>query len=1127
MSPRPKIQTPRLPFDEAPPATGADLPDAADRAASVDPTQNVVLEASAGTGKTRVLVDRYSNLLAAGVDPRNILAITFTRKAAAEMRERIITSLRRSAEIGAIPQARWREIADRLGDIAISTIDAFCLSLLREFPLEADLDPGFEMADETEVLRFVDDALDATLGAGRALAREDPAVGLVYAQLGDARLREGLAVLLERRLVAREGLRRFLVQGPADLTPSDVCRDAVNRVAQTLGSVEGGLVRFLADGPRHHPRFAILAAEVRRLVLDPPADAAIADAVRVQRIRSLVDQLEDHFFTRAGQPRSRWSYNAGDCDSPEAWRRHRERAVRIAPRLADDLARFRRDLNVVLSRGVSRLFAVALDQYRRTLTAHAVVDFPDALWRTLALLEQMDEFAQSRYLLEARYHHLLVDEFQDTSQAQWELVWRLVQAWSAGLGVGQDLPLQPSIFIVGDRKQSIYGFRDADAAVLARAAREIAGIRQDRDVRRSIRKSFRAVPGLLAFTNDLFTALPKVEGREDAFEYGDRDRFPIDTVDAWQGDPVVGLIVDEDPGVCAGRVASEIARLLGTVSVRDKQTGVARVARPGDVGILFRSREGHQAYEEALEARGIPSYVYKGLGFFDADEIKDVVALLRYFADPASDLRAAALLRSRFVRLSDGGLQALAPRLAEALRLPVAAEGDLDDEDRAVLGQARAAVNGWLRLVDRVPPADLLDTVMDESAYAFELAGARVGQTRENLKKVRSLVRRIQNRGYATMARIAEHLDRLSAGDESNAVVDALDAVNLMTVHAAKGLEFPIVFLVNIGKGSGGSRPAIRLTAEAGAGTASVSVGDYRSDADDDATEREREETKRLLYVAITRARDRVYLAATTGHATFRPARGSLAEVLPPSLLDTIAAAGEADLPSVTWSGASGTHGIVVCRDESLPVLPRLEQPAFQSASAPSDFGPIADPTPRPRRAATSLESGARPVPADGADSSRLAGTLVHRLFEQFEAARLDDDEALDRRLALLLRPSERVTLDDVEPVVVAARVAFRQMAARASVVALLTGPDRWHEVPFTLALPDALVEGTIDCLVREAGGLVVVELKTGRPSPAHRAQLATYLEAARHLVPGERVRGVLVYPDRDVWDGSPAGSAG
>ena len=237
MSPKPTSQTPRLPFDDAEPQApvgGGDLPDAADRAAAVDPTRNVVLEASAGTGKTRVLVDRYVNLLRAGVDPQNVLAITFTRKAAAEMRERIITTLRRAAETGEIAPTRWREIHDRLGDIAISTIDAFCLSLLREFPLEADLDPGFGMADETEVLRFVDEALDATLRAGRGVARDDPAVELVFAQLGDARLREGLAVLLERRLVARDVLRRFLVQGPSDLSPSDVCRRAVDRLGETL-----------------------------------------------------------------------------------------------------------------------------------------------------------------------------------------------------------------------------------------------------------------------------------------------------------------------------------------------------------------------------------------------------------------------------------------------------------------------------------------------------------------------------------------------------------------------------------------------------------------------------------------------------------------------------------------------------------------------------------------------------------------------------------------------------------------------------------------------------------------------------------------------------------------------------
>ena len=143
-----KPTTPRLPFDEPEPAQTAAPPahDAADRAAAVDPRLNVVLEASAGTGKTRVLVDRYTNLIRAGVEPRNILAITFTRKAAAEMRERILANLRRAAEEGGIPPARWRSLRDRLGDVAISTIDAFCLSLLREFPLEADLDPGFDEA---------------------------------------------------------------------------------------------------------------------------------------------------------------------------------------------------------------------------------------------------------------------------------------------------------------------------------------------------------------------------------------------------------------------------------------------------------------------------------------------------------------------------------------------------------------------------------------------------------------------------------------------------------------------------------------------------------------------------------------------------------------------------------------------------------------------------------------------------------------------------------------------------------------------------------------------------------------------------------------------------------------------
>ena len=173
-----------------------------------------------------------------------------------------------------------------------------------------------------------------------------------------------------------------------------------------------------------------------------------------------------------------------------------------------------------------------------------------------------------------------------------------------------------------------------------------------------------------------------------------------------------------------------------------------------------------------------------------------------------------------------------------------------------------------------MPPAELLDLILAESAYFVEMRGPRFAQARENLKKMRALIRRIQNRGYATLGRIAAHLDRLAVGDESNAVIDALDAVNLMTVHASKGLEFPVVFLVNLARGTGNYRDPIRVSANPGGDDVSVAVGDFRSDADEDDGAKEREETKRLLYVALTRARDRLYLGSALKDGTLQPGRG-------------------------------------------------------------------------------------------------------------------------------------------------------------------------------------------------------------------------------------------------------------
>ena len=903
------MSEPRLPFDDGEVVASRpslvvshDLPDSAARLNSVDPAQNIVLEASAGTGKTRVLVERYVNLLRAGVEPDHILAITFTRKAAAEMRQRIIERLKEASRLSQFDAARWRDLKERLGDIAVSTIDAFCLSLLREFPLEADVDPGFDLAADTDVPRLVGESLDRALRICRGVAKDDDDVALVFAQLGERRLRGGISVLLDRRLVAPQALRRFLQSGPRDLTAATACDAAARRLRELFINVPHGLDAFLADGPCRRPQFAMLAADIRKLSSESAIESAIRNPQSAMgsreeqaAFRALIDRLRGYFLTQEGKPRGDkfmgTGFAATDCDTDDAWRRHRATAAQLAPAVHEAIRAFRRDLNAVMSRGVWRIFAVAIQQYQRTLDAHALLDFSGVLERAVKLLKDLDEFAESRLRLEARHRHVLVDEFQDTSRAQWELVRQLVRSWGEGFGASADA-IPPSIFIVGDRKQSIYAFRDADVAVVDEAAEFIGGLRPDGQPRQAITVSFRSAPEILAFVNSVFGEIAGSEAnpRKDAFRYGEADRFPVvnSVVGADPGRPSgdgpVSFIAGEGTTETADLVSDAIVQLLSGVTVRDRITGVSRDATPADIAILFRSRDSHRDFEAALARRGVPTYVYKGLGFFDADEIQDAVALLRYLADPLSNLRAATLLRSRLVRLSDTAVARFGSRPADAILSvdPLPVIDLLDADDRRVMELLRAAVPTWLSWVDRLAPSELLDAILRETAYAFELRGARLRQARENLKKLRAMIRRAQNHGYQTLARIADHLERLAVGDESNAAIDAIDAVSLMTVHAAKGLEFPIVFVVNMGRGTGGIRAPIRIT-DGPTGDASVAIADYQSEADEDVSAREREETKRLLYVALTRARDRLYLSAALKDGALRMGRGSLGDVLPAS----------------------------------------------------------------------------------------------------------------------------------------------------------------------------------------------------------------------------------------------------
>jgi ATP-dependent exoDNAse (exonuclease V) beta subunit len=1108
-----KPTNPRLPFDD-PAAVDSRLSDAVDRDAAVDPQRNVVLEASAGTGKTRVLVNRYTNLILAGVDPKNILAITFTRKAAAEMRERILRNLERTADQGGIDQVRWADLRNRLGDVAIGTVDAFCLSLLREFPLEADLDPGFGMADETEATRLVDEALDRAMRVCRGVAREDTSVALVLASLGERLLRRGLAALLDRRLAAGAALARAVRRLPDGLSAATAAGQLLASLRATFDG-GGGIGAFVRTGPLH-PRFRVLATDLARLIGKPPGEA---EAFRF--VRALVDGIGHHFFTRANTPRKRLAYPKEQFASERARKQHQALVESLAPRLADDVKRFRRDLNGVLTRGVWRCFGVAAAEYRRTLEHHAVVDFPEALARALDLVSEMEEFTRSRFVLESRYHHLLIDEFQDTSDAQWRLVWQLVQSWREGIGTAEGMPLEPTIFVVGDRKQSIYGFRDADVGVLRRAAARIAELRGSREpVKRAIRRSFRAVPELLAFTNALCDEMEKANDRPDAFTYEEADRFPIDEDAPRASEPALGVVATSDLRASARAVAAEVARLLATGVVRDRLTGIARTAKPADMAILFRSREGHQHFEAALEEEAVPSYVYKGLGFFDTEEVKDIVAALAFLADSASDLRAAAFLRSRFIRLSDRGLSVLAPHLARSLAGPVEGDAHLEPDDTAVMTIVRLHVPRWLALADRVPPAELLDRVISDSAYEFELAGPRALQARENLKKVRALVRRIQNRGYLTLARASEHLGRLSAGDESNAAIDAADAVSLMTVHAAKGLEFPVVFLVNLGKGAGGGRDPIRLAGVTPDETPVVAVGDFKSEADDDALARDREETKRLLYVAVTRARDRLYLGSVLGRdGAFLAGRGGLGEALPPGLRQAIASATSAS-GEIQWRTADGTaHRLRVC-----PVPEGLGQRAPRPQAAgpsPTDFGVLRSPAGLERADVTAAIRIAPSRPAGpslglrGGADARLVGTLVHRLLGRLGLGP-EPAERLRSTAEGLLRRDERLAAADLAAVLDTAVERYQAVAGRPELVRLFATADRFHEVPIALLENGRILRGAVDALVGgRDGSVTVVEFKTGGSLPEHQAQLDIYVGAVRALFPGVvKITGLLVYPD-------------
>ena len=450
---------------ERQPPSGRSIPDVASirRAARVSPS----IRATTSSSKRRPAPARrpcssarYVNLLKAGVDPANILAITFTRKAAAEMRERIIRELQEAAARSEFDRARWIEMRDRLGDIAISTIDAFCLSLLREFPLEADLDPGFDMADETEVPRLVEDVARSVAADLRRASRSTSRTSRSCSRSSaSSRTREGLASLLERRLVAWDALDRFLATGPVGSRPPRSSAAARRPSLQdALRAVPGGLARFLADGPVAHPRYQLLVRDLQRL----SPDLRAAPAMRTIRARArprrgaLPDGGRQAAQERRHPPvqgRARLSVAGGGEAAPRAPSSRSRRTSRTWS------SRSTRDLNVVLARGIRRMFA---DRARRSTARRSTIGRCSISPTCCSARSSCcGGWTSSRRAASGSRRAITTcSSTSSRTRAARSGSWCRcsIQSWGEGLG----LATQPSIFIVGDRKQSIYRFRDAE-----------------------------------------------------------------------------------------------------------------------------------------------------------------------------------------------------------------------------------------------------------------------------------------------------------------------------------------------------------------------------------------------------------------------------------------------------------------------------------------------------------------------------------------------------------------------------------------------------------------------------------------------------------------------------------------
>ena len=1096
---------------------------------------DVVVTAGAGTGKTRTLVARTLALLAEGTPHRSIVAITFTEKAAREMRNRVRDQVRRylqQPEVDQDERRRWEETYVALDAARIGTIHSLCAEILRTHPAEAGVDPRFGVLDEGQANILKRRAVDEAL----AWAADDQQASTLFALLGEGGLRSMLEALLQNRLAARECLATL----PDPLWPAWQAR------------VVPALHTFLDDG-RVQAAFADLLALRANGLLARAQAAGDRLAEPLQRLLGLWDEIavargsEDWpavsrrlaalrgEMKQAGQathwapanPKATIKELQGLYDMLLAPIVDKGIDLALDQTLAEAMPALRRALDRVL------------DAYDRMKHDRQALDFDDLEQGALDLLRRHG--ALQTYW-QQQVHAVLVDEFQDTNARQRDLV-RLLAGPAAGGTPG-------GVFIVGDAKQSIYRFRGADVAVF-RAERDQIQALGGTAVQ--LETSYRAHAELVQALNDLL--LPVLGDRS---EPGRPWLEPFSPLRAHRPAPgpgfaaphvelllAAGSKVGGALALAARAAAARIVELVesGSHGLGPQEDGGTRALDYGDVAILCRASTSFGAYEDALEGAGVPFLTVAGRGFYGRPEVRDVLNALRALADPADDLSLAGLLRSPAIALPDTALYRLCEerdRLSPPPSLwtlvaagEVAAAWPDPDRERAV--RAAGLIRRLNALVGRVPVADLLKAFLDATDYQAALLQA--GQARA-VRNVAKLLADAHNSGLVGVGEFLEYIAGLrdSGAREGEARAVAEGVVQIMTVHAAKGLEFPVVVLGDAGHAARVDRG---LIVDPALGILWPLKDDqdrlpavYRL-AKKQADDQEAAEADRLLYVAATRAREKLIVSGTVklreGAAIARPtgwlgrlgsAQGLALEGLPLAydaqgdrVLSSTLQLGKTVVSCCVYEPgwAASRHAAPAPEEATLPVT--LPPPLVGSIYGSGDE---AEPGPAQERDRAQRVWQVVPSEERSAAPAWVVGSLVHEALATWHFPHTDLARWAEAR-ARQYGVTDRGQLDDA---IARGRRLLRRFRAHPLWKEMNEAERLLHEVPYSLPVDGGVESGIIDALYRQADRWTIVEFKTDRLAGEadllrllkhedYRAQARRYRHAVESLV-GERPRVIV-----------------